>query len=464
MNPIERVKTLMKYDTSLTLKENFENEMEEGIGNDLRVAADESERINILMRRTGLGFKEIQMAVGDEIGNLLRNFDQAAKKDLSKGFNTGGGMNIGNNAEKIRKQLIVNKVLNHPNVDKLTGKEIARIINETENETLMRFKNIESKFKPKVPPAPVPPAPVPPAPVGPGFWYILSDVVKRKWSSISGKLSKKWLWALGLLGLAGAAYYAYAKENGIDPNTQPPFPDCINNLLDDEGCRIGAMNNGDPYVSLIKTGNEEYDKLGGLNFFINKRVFSIDGTHKGRWSCNTSTTPINESDTKLKSRKMLVETYKYYLGEQNVGQGDGNPNTGINGITITWDAPGGGNTPTTPTTPTPNRYPIPPELKDITGVQNFQNWLDKTHPGWHDKYGTLDGNVQHGFGTYGPRTTRMWAMYKNEYLGSQSSAPTNGQQPLPQIDNKPIRTGNTINQLPNEPAPDQSKLRPMGNR
>jgi hypothetical protein len=103
------------------------------------------------------------------------------------------------------------------------------------------------------------------------------------------------------------------------------------------------------------------------------------------------------------------------------------------------------------TTPAPT-VQIPPELKDTTGVQNFQNWLDKNHPGWHNKYGTLQGNVQHGFGTYGPRTTNMWNTYKNEYLGSS----TNGEPSMspitpnheqgannPQINNRPaqVNTG-----------------------
>ena len=67
---------------------------------------------------------------------------------------------------------------------------------------------------------------------------------------------------------------------------------------------------------------------------------------------------------------------------------------------------------------------IPAELKD---VKAFQDWLDKTHPGWHDKYNTLGGIVSKGYGKFGPRTTKAWATYKDEYLnGSTATADSTG--------------------------------------
>jgi hypothetical protein len=65
-------------------------------------------------------------------------------------------------------------------------------------------------------------------------------------------------------------------------------------------------------------------------------------------------------------------------------------------------------------------YTTPTELKDVSGVQKFQDWLDKTHPGWHDKYNTLGGIVSRGYGTFGPRTNKAWNSYKTEYLGGTS--------------------------------------------
>jgi hypothetical protein len=64
-------------------------------------------------------------------------------------------------------------------------------------------------------------------------------------------------------------------------------------------------------------------------------------------------------------------------------------------------------------TATTSTASIPAELKD---VKAFQTWLDTNKPGWHDKYNTLGGIVSKGYGKFGPRTTKAWATYKDEYL------------------------------------------------
>lgn len=72
-------------------------------------------------------------------------------------------------------------------------------------------------------------------------------------------------------------------------------------------------------------------------------------------------------------------------------------------------------------TPTAPKAPLPPpaELKDTKGVQDFQNWLDKKYPGWATGYrgGILaQGKNGGGYGRFGPRTSKAWASYKNQYL------------------------------------------------
>jgi hypothetical protein len=55
---------------------------------------------------------------------------------------------------------------------------------------------------------------------------------------------------------------------------------------------------------------------------------------------------------------------------------------------------------------------IPPELKNIeNGVRKFQDWLDQNHKNWARDY--KDGIINQGkngggYGTYGPRTQKMW--------------------------------------------------------
>ena len=56
---------------------------------------------------------------------------------------------------------------------------------------------------------------------------------------------------------------------------------------------------------------------------------------------------------------------------------------------------------------------MPSELKSVT---EFQDWLDKNKPGWHDKYNTLGKNAAKGYGKFGPRTSKAWSTYKDEYL------------------------------------------------
>lgn len=55
---------------------------------------------------------------------------------------------------------------------------------------------------------------------------------------------------------------------------------------------------------------------------------------------------------------------------------------------------------------------------DKPDVKKFQSWLDKKHPGWHKKYGTLGDNEDKGWGIFGPNTKRAWKneKWKEEYL------------------------------------------------
>ena len=81
-----------------------------------------------------------------------------------------------------------------------------------------------------------------------------------------------------------------------------------------------------------------------------------------------------------------------------------------------------------------SKVTIPAELKD---VKAFQDWLDKTHPGWHDKYNTLGGIVSKGYGKFGPRTTKAWATYKDEYLKKTPTVtPTPTGNPDLEVDDK----------------------------
>jgi hypothetical protein len=55
-------------------------------------------------------------------------------------------------------------------------------------------------------------------------------------------------------------------------------------------------------------------------------------------------------------------------------------------------------------------------------VKDFQTWLDKNKPGWHNKYGTLGDDEGKGWGIFGPNTKRAWnnPEMKKGYLDSIS--------------------------------------------
>jgi hypothetical protein len=63
---------------------------------------------------------------------------------------------------------------------------------------------------------------------------------------------------------------------------------------------------------------------------------------------------------------------------------------------------------------------IPTELKDINGVKAFQDWLDENKAGWASGYanGVLN-KLGKGYGRMGPRTTKAWGLFKDEYLNPQ---------------------------------------------
>jgi hypothetical protein len=70
-----------------------------------------------------------------------------------------------------------------------------------------------------------------------------------------------------------------------------------------------------------------------------------------------------------------------------------------------------------PTTITPVK-----SSDDELDVKDFQTWLDKNKPGWHNKYGTLGDDEEKGWGIFGPNTKRAWnnPEMKKGYLDSIS--------------------------------------------
>ena len=139
----------------------------------------------------------------------------------------------------------------------------------------------------------------------------------EKFKKIAGKLKPKYWIMLGLAGVAG--WYLWKWLKGTKKPQDELFGKCLDDVIDDDGTTIKNTTGGDPVVVVSNTGNSEYDTNGGLFFYNNGRVFMGNQSKRGYWSCKGTQTAIAE-------------------------QGDGNPKTGIGGITIKWDGETSANT------------------------------------------------------------------------------------------------------------------------
>jgi len=124
---------------------------------------------------------------------------------------------------------------------------------------------------------------------------LIDDAGKVKKYMVSKTLLK---WAL----LAGGAYLIYSllsdsdgndvvvvdeQGNKIDPNLVGQWAECLRKLIDNGTCEITQSTDGEPVVSVVKTGNAEYDSAGGLNFYMNGRVWTDDNSKSGSWKCKS---------------------------------------------------------------------------------------------------------------------------------------------------------------------------------
>ena len=143
-------------------------------------------------------------------------------------------------------------------------------------------------------------------------------------------------------------------------------------------------------------------------------------------------TAINTNDPK-ESKQLKDHLAKLGITATGVSSGDGRG-------TFMWSFEGGDTkvpdtaTKTDTAAKTVVANTAPAELKD---VKAFQTWLDKNKPGWHDKYNTLGTDPAKGYGKFGPRTSKAWSTYKDEYLkGTNTPTVTPTGNPDLEVDDK----------------------------
>jgi hypothetical protein len=101
---------------------------------------------------------------------------------------------------------------------------------------------------------------------------------------VTNKLNNKWKWALGILGGGALAYWIYFKSKN---ERVPQLNDCVMGLVDAGIGKYVPGVGGALAVYVEKTGNDEWDKAGGLYFYMGNpaRVVSKDNKLRGTWTC-----------------------------------------------------------------------------------------------------------------------------------------------------------------------------------
>lgn len=261
---------------------------------------------------------------------------------------------------------------------------IINAVNEPENAGKFFGRAIEDAGgKPKPKPGEKPTPGTKPTPGGKGGPGALGRFFKGKKRLIIGG-------ALVKLGLLGAtAYGVYWLWNRFFKDVMPkdqaqenlaPLVErikkffavrpCMADILDDDGVQLEIDPKGYTVIKVTNTGVPEYDQAGGLGFFDYGIVYKINEPKAiGTYNCKG---------------KNLAEDYYNNLIEdvifeqtQVAGYGDGNPNTGIGGISIKWQTDAQGNALQGASGASPNKVcndkPLPHEKgcrsREISSVQ-----------------------------------------------------------------------------------------------
>ena len=352
MNPLERIKLMMFYDNKKTLNENLEeikiiNENEvsvdEAIGGAeakemtklLRGGASEAEMIAKYAKNFGMSADAVKLALAKDLTTLNKDIAAAVKADAKSGVRVGTSNILGPAAKEASKAKAIKEIMGRG--ANITDKEIISIIERTKGESKTMARTIESKSGKVVTKDGTKAVAADTKAAGSGnvtvnvnqtvggasgdltkaaeeagkagdtkIKEILDDtkneIVKKPsrwvrwkaWGQRNPK-SKKLLYLLGFGGAGYAAYKMLFSDTTPEQAKQLTFSNCAGSLVDDAGTQILATSGGDPVLKVTKTGNAEYDKMGGLKFYNNGRVHSVDNTKRGYWSCKGNTV-IAEND------------------------------------------------------------------------------------------------------------------------------------------------------------------------
>lgn len=146
-----------------------------------------------------------------------------------------------------------------------------------------------------------------------------SIFVLLKWSGIAFVGNKGYKWVKDTIANA---------ERKSQGSTQ--LPTCIYDLLDTPGCviteELGPADATGPTMVLAmkKTGNREYDRAGGLKFFMDNTLITGDGKHKGTWGCQDEVNSMQESQnlSDIFENLLINEEFENLFEDVNPGRID----------------------------------------------------------------------------------------------------------------------------------------------
>ena len=240
---------------------------------------------------------------------LIKNMEKIMANDIKSGkaiFDANGKL-INNSSRDISKAIALQDIYEQLGKStknftiKISGSQIDDIVNGAINRQLQRvsgsYANVTGKL-PKIkntPNTPITPAPQPQVTVK----GKVSEKLKNLWKTNKTFRRILKVSALPVLGGAGlvAAFalggYTSPEDKAMAQELEESlngFSDCILKYKDSLTVEIGENN--EPYLFLQKTGDKEYDSIGGLKFYKNGVVISGDGSKKGKYNCKEA---INES-------------------------------------------------------------------------------------------------------------------------------------------------------------------------
>jgi hypothetical protein len=280
---------------------------------------------------TALGFNGLLL--DKTFKQLETELKNSIKKELKSGTRLGNGTDVPKSVKEFSRAIAAKKIIESGKM--LTKTEIEIIVSAEKKKTLELFKKSELSLT--KPPDPNATAPNSTAPNPPSAGSTLGEKIRNALYK-DGKLKKgvkfvKYVLIAGGVGLAGYGIFAIFSD-GSKIKLGDKYSEEVKKLLNP--CLLPLLSNGGTIVpvsdgaqlQLKKTGNSEADSKGGVVYYPNGRVWTLDNSKKGTWSCSEI---VKETMKPGTLKEVIRFRLKNLLNEQV------DYDISIDGVNIKWD-------------------------------------------------------------------------------------------------------------------------------